>query len=113
VLAVCGTNAFKPMCRDYVDERGAFEMRSERSGLGLAPFDPAHNSTAVLAGDVMYAATVADFTGVDPIVFREPLRTQQYDSMHLNSPDFVGSMEHEVMQNSKVPIGNKLIRMYA
>ncbi len=45
---ICGTNAFKPMCREYVDERGSYVMRSERSGLGLAPFDPEHNSTAVL-----------------------------------------------------------------
>jgi semaphorin 6 len=32
---------------------------------------------------------------VDPIIFRKPLRTQQYDSTQLNSPDFVGSFEHK------------------
>ena len=31
--------------------------------------------------------------GVDPIVFRDPLRTVQYDSTQLNDPDFVGSFE--------------------
>lgn len=64
--------------------------------MGLAPFDPAHNSTAVLVGDDLYAGTVADFAGVDSIIFRRPLRTQQYDSVQLNSPDFVGSFSHGV-----------------
>ena len=45
-------------------------MRSERSGLGLAPFDPDHNSTALLVGEDLYAGTVADLSGVDPIIFR-------------------------------------------
>lgn len=93
---VCGTNSFKPMCREYADERGSYVMRGERSGLGLAPFDPLHNSTAILVGEDLYSGTVADFTGVDPIIFRQPLRTQQYDSAQLNSPDFVGSFDHEV-----------------
>ena len=61
------------------------------SGLGMAPFSPWHNSTAVLVNDDLYAGTVADFTGVDPLIFRKPLRTQQYDSTQLNSPDFVAS----------------------
>ena len=69
-------------------------MRSERSGLGLAPFDPDHNSTALLVGEDLYAGTVADLSGVDPIIFRKPLRTQQFDPSQLNSPDFVGSFSH-------------------
>ena len=93
---VCGTHAFKPMCRNYLDERGSYVMQDEKSGLGLAPFDPAHNSTAVLVGEDLFAGTVADIPGVDPIIFREPVRTKQYDSVVLNSPDFVGSFQHEV-----------------
>ena len=58
-------------------------------------FSPWHNSTAVLVNEDLYAGTVADFTGVDPIIFRKPLRTQQYDSTQLNSPDFVGSFSHK------------------
>jgi hypothetical protein len=57
------------------------------------------NYFPVLVGDELYSATVADFTGVDPIIFRHPLRTQQYDSTQLNSPDFVGSLEHKVKQS--------------
>ncbi len=45
-------------------------------------------------GEDLYAGTVADLSGVDPIIFRKPLRTEQYDSVQLNSPDFVGSFDH-------------------
>ena len=48
----------------------SYVMRSERSGLGLAPFDPDHNSTALLVDEDLYAGTVADLSGVDPIIFR-------------------------------------------
>ena len=91
---ICGTNAYKPSCRVYVDERGSYVLREDSPGLGVAPFSPWHNSTAVLVNEDLYAGTVADFTGVDPIIFKEPLRTQQYDSTQLNSPDFVGSFSH-------------------
>lgn len=32
----------------------------------------------------LYTGTVADFSGMDPIIYREPLQTEQYDSMSLN-----------------------------
>ena len=35
---ICGTNAYKPSCRIYVDERGSYVMREPFNGLGLAPF---------------------------------------------------------------------------
>ena len=92
---ICGTNAYKPSCRIYVDERGSYIQKGDFGGLGYAPFSPWHNSTAVLVGDSLFAGTVADFTGVDPIIFKEPLRTSQYDSTQLNSPDFVGSFNYE------------------
>jgi hypothetical protein len=34
-------------------------------------------------GDI-YTGTVADFSGMDPIIYRESLQTEQYDSMSLN-----------------------------
>lgn len=34
---------------------------------------------------------MADFSGTDPIIYREPLQTEQYDSLSLNAPNFVGS----------------------
>jgi hypothetical protein len=27
---------------------------------------------------------VADFSGMDPLIYREPLRTEQYDATNLN-----------------------------
>ncbi|KAG8338249.1 Semaphorin-1A [Homalodisca vitripennis] len=40
----------------------------------------------------LYTGTVADFSGMDPIIYREPLQTEQYDSMSLNAPNFVNSL---------------------
>ena len=39
--------------------------------------------SSVPDGD-LYTGTVADFSGMDPIIYREPLQTEQYDSMSLN-----------------------------
>ena len=41
----------------------------------------------------LYTATVSDFSGTDPLIYKEPLRTVQFDSKHLNAPDFVTSVE--------------------
>jgi semaphorin 6 len=40
-------------------------------------------SFLVADGD-LYTGTVADFSGMDPIIYRESLQTEQYDSMSLN-----------------------------
>ena len=32
----------------------------------------------------LYSATVSDFSGSDPLIYKEPLRTDQSDSKHLN-----------------------------
>lgn len=32
----------------------------------------------------LYIGTEADFSGNDPIIYREPLQTDQYDSLSLN-----------------------------
>lgn len=79
-------------------------MDQEFDGKGLTPYDPAHNSTYLLAGKKnlswetlfltyiiifsdgeLYTATVSDFSGSDPLIYKEPLRTEQYDSKILNS----------------------------
>ncbi|XP_046999148.1 semaphorin-1A [Schistocerca americana] len=96
-LLVCGTNSFKPVCRDYVIENDGYTLEKERAGQALCPYDPRHNSTAVFVknpsgGGELYTGTVADFSGMDPIIYRHPLQTEQYDSMSLNAPNFVSSM---------------------
>lgn len=44
--------------------------------------------TFFVSDGVLYTGTVADFSGMDPIIYREPLQTEQYDSMSLNGKFF-------------------------
>ncbi|XP_017867941.1 PREDICTED: semaphorin-1A [Drosophila arizonae] len=109
-ILLCGTNSYKPRCRHYttVDqaaegtEAGAgagsgnsmlYEITRDVEAQGLCPYSPAHNSTYVFADGQLYSATVADFSGGDPLIYRENLRTEQYDLKQLNQPDFVGAIE--------------------
>lgn len=32
----------------------------------------------------LYAGTVSDFSSLDPLIYKEPFRTEQYDQKHLN-----------------------------
>ncbi|KAF8795463.1 Semaphorin-1A like protein [Argiope bruennichi] len=100
-ILVCGTNAFKPMCRNYKQTPTDYIVTKEQSGEGLCPYDPNHNSTAIFAGPLgqrtdgdLYVATVAQFSGADPLIYREPLRTEQFNFEHLNAPSFVSSIHH-------------------
>lgn len=60
------------------------------NGVARCPYDPRHNSTAVVTDSgELYAATVIDFSGRDPVIYRSlgnmpPLRTAQYNSKWLN-----------------------------
>lgn len=75
-VLVCGTNAYKPKCRDYAllpsgpppsggssfadqrqkNQRGSdreFSLTEEKPGEGLCPYDPNHNSTFTFAGTLV------------------------------------------------------------
>ncbi|XP_077284317.1 semaphorin 1a isoform X2 [Arctopsyche grandis] len=91
-LLTCGTNAFKPICRNYFVKNDGYFLDGEVLGQAMCPYNPAHNSTAIFVDGNLYSGTVADFSGMDPIIYREPLQTEQYDSVSLNDPNFVGSM---------------------
>jgi len=94
-LLICGTNAYKPLCRQYGYEPDeGYVKKSEKTGVGLCPYDPTHNSTAYYKDRGLYVGTVADFGGTDPLIYREPLRTEQSDPKHLNDPDFVNSFDY-------------------
>ncbi|XP_049269635.1 semaphorin-1A isoform X4 [Rhipicephalus sanguineus] len=103
VIFVCGTNAYKPRCRDYViSPDGEYTVKEQVPGEGLCPFDPKNNSTAIFAGPLsrrtdgdLYVATVGQLSGADPLIYRKPLRTEPFDLKHLNAPNFVSSIHYE------------------
>ncbi|MBN3274228.1 SEM5B protein, partial [Polyodon spathula] len=69
------------------------------NGVARCPYDPRHNSTAVVTSrGELYAATVIDFSGRDPVIYRSlgnmpPLRTAQYNSKWLNEPNFIAAYD--------------------
>ncbi|XP_070388164.1 semaphorin-1A isoform X5 [Dermacentor albipictus] len=96
VIFVCGTNSYKPRCRDYViSPDGEYSVKEQVPGEGLCPFDPKNNSTAIFADGDLYVATVGQLSGADPLIYRKPLRTEPVDLKHLNAPNFVSSIHYE------------------
>lgn len=95
---ICGTNSYKPRCR-YVDfnnnEEEPADTVREVEAQGVSPYDPIQNYTYIYTDGQLYSATVADFSGSDPLIFREPLRTEQYDLNQLNQPNFVASVDFD------------------
>ncbi|KRT85292.1 hypothetical protein AMK59_1094, partial [Oryctes borbonicus] len=72
--------------------RDTVEINSSPAEWTIAvEFEMGSNQGKKRDGD-LYSGTVADFSGMDPIIYRESLQTEQYDSMSLNAPDFVSSM---------------------
>lgn len=70
------------------------------NGVARCPYDPRHNSTAVITSQgELYAATVIDFSGRDPAIYRSlgnvpPLRTAQYNSKWLNGKNSLKNQKH-------------------
>ncbi|XP_077165763.1 semaphorin-5A isoform X4 [Paroedura picta] len=97
-LFACGTNAFTPICTNRTLSN-LKETHDQISGMARCPYSPQHNSTALLTSTgELYAATVMDFPGRDPAIYRSlgilpPLRTAQYNSKWLNEPNFVSSYD--------------------
>ncbi|KAF7240448.1 Semaphorin-5A [Varanus komodoensis] len=97
-LFACGTNAFTPICTNRTLSN-LEEAHEQISGMARCPYSPQHNSTALLTSTgELYAATVMDFAGRDPAIYRSlgvlpPLRTAQYNSKWLNEPNFVSSYD--------------------
>lgn len=94
---ICGTNSYKPRCRyvDFTNSEEQIDDVKEVEAQGICPYDPIQNYTYIYADGQLYSATVADFSGSDPLIFREPLRTEQYDLNLLNQPNFVDSVDFD------------------
>ncbi|VVC34315.1 WD40/YVTN repeat-like-containing domain,Sema domain,PSI domain [Cinara cedri] len=93
-MFVCGTNAFHPMCKMFNLTDGTKGVE-EVDGRGRCPYDPLHNSTSIFASGQLYSGTVADFSGSDPLIYKEPMRTERLDFKQLNDPNFVSSLEYK------------------
>ncbi|CAG9838612.1 unnamed protein product [Diabrotica balteata] len=50
-LLLCGTNAFKPICREYNILTKNYTSAKEKPGQAVCPYDPHHNSTAIYVAD--------------------------------------------------------------
>ncbi|CAI4221806.1 unnamed protein product [Auanema sp. JU1783] len=100
---ICGTHAFSPKCREYSYDAvdGQLKDRRQFDGVGISPFDPRDNSTALFLpeSNEIFTGTVSDFIGNDPLIYKKNinnakdvgLRTSRSDARVLDSPNFVGS----------------------
>uniref|UniRef100_A0A8C2Q1A8 Semaphorin-4B-like n=1 Tax=Cyprinus carpio TaxID=7962 RepID=A0A8C2Q1A8_CYPCA len=99
-LYVCGTYAFSPICA-YINTSDFSLVRNEmgeivvEDGRGRCPFNPEYKSTAIMADGELYAGTVSNFQGNEPIIYKSlgqgtALKTE--NSLNwLQDPAFVGS----------------------
>ncbi|KAI5098328.1 semaphorin-4B isoform X1, partial [Silurus meridionalis] len=99
-LYVCGTYAFSPTCA-YITtadfslvQSSSGEILTE-DGRNRCPYNPEYKSTAIMADGELYAATVSNFQGNEPIIYKSfgqgtTLKTE--NSLNwLQDPAFVGS----------------------
>lgn len=65
-------------------QNGKYKLQKELEGVGICPFNPEHNNTAVESNGSIFAATIGDFSERDPVIYREPQRTELSDLKQLN-----------------------------
>uniref|UniRef100_A0A8C5M3Z3 Semaphorin 4B n=1 Tax=Leptobrachium leishanense TaxID=445787 RepID=A0A8C5M3Z3_9ANUR len=99
-LYTCGTYAFSPNCT-YI-RIADFSLETSSSGnvlvedcKGRCPFDPKYKTTAIMVDGEMYAGTISNFQGNDPIIYKShdsriSLKTENALNW-LQDPVFVGS----------------------
>ncbi|KAK1332930.1 hypothetical protein QTO34_006461 [Cnephaeus nilssonii] len=76
-LLTCGTFAFDPKC-GVIAVSSFQQVERIESGRGKCPFEPAQRSAAVMAGGVLYAATVKNYLGTEPIISRAVGRAEDW-----------------------------------
>lgn len=68
----------------------------------------------IFADNDLYIGTDADFSGNDPIIYREPLQTDQYDSLSLNGEIYGGNAvadnRHNPPSSFQHPISSDRLR---
>ncbi|XP_063304991.1 semaphorin-4B [Pelobates fuscus] len=114
-LYTCGTYAFSPNCT-YI-RIADFSLERDSSGnillddcKGRCPFDPKYKTTAIMVDGEMYAGTISNFQGNEPIVYKShdsriSLKTE--NSLNwLQDPDFVGSAHIPESLPNGNPVGD-------
>ncbi|KAF5907811.1 semaphorin-4B-like [Clarias magur] len=99
-LYVCGTYAFSPVCA-HISTADFSLVRSNtgeivtEDGRSTCPYNPEYKSTAIMAGGDLYAATVSNFQGNEPIIYKslgQGMSIKTENSLNwLQDPAFVGS----------------------
>uniref|UniRef100_A0A4W5NF92 Sema domain-containing protein n=1 Tax=Hucho hucho TaxID=62062 RepID=A0A4W5NF92_9TELE len=108
-LYVCGTYAFSPICAYIVSVSQTGEIVTE-DGRGRCPFNPEYKSTAIMADGELYAGTVSNFQGNEPIIYKSlgqgaALKTE--NSLNwLQDPAFVGSAYIQESLPKGNPVGD-------
>uniref|UniRef100_G1QE64 Semaphorin-4F n=1 Tax=Myotis lucifugus TaxID=59463 RepID=G1QE64_MYOLU len=74
-LLTCGTFAFDPKF-GVIAVSSFQQVERIESGRGKCPFGPAQRSASVIAGGALYAATVRNFLGTEPIISRAVRRAE-------------------------------------
>ncbi|XP_004696500.1 semaphorin-4F, partial [Echinops telfairi] len=95
-LLTCGTFAFDPKC-GVIDVSSFRQVERLESGRGKCPFEPAQRSAAIMAGGVLYVATVKNYLGTESIISRAEGRTEDWIRTEtlpswLNAPAFVAAV---------------------
>ncbi|KAJ8417524.1 hypothetical protein AAFF_G00223670 [Aldrovandia affinis] len=99
-LYACGTYAFSPLCvyintSDFSLARGATGSIMTEDGRSRCPFNPEYKSTAIMVDGELYAGTVSNFQGNEPIIYKSlgqgPALKTENSLNWLQDPAFVGS----------------------
>lgn len=75
--------------RNNVLQNGKYKVEKELPGIGVCPYNPEHNNTVVQSNGQIFAATIADFSERDPVIYREPQRTELSDLKQLNGKTII------------------------
>lgn len=114
-LYVCGTYAFSPICA-YINTDHFSLVKSRtgevmtEDGRNRCPFNPEYKSTAIMADGELYAGTVSNFQGNEPVIYKSlghgsALKTE--NSLNwLQDPAFVGSAYIQESLPASNPVGD-------
>lgn len=96
-ILACGTESFSPSCT-WREIENITAVVETVDGIARSPYNPLSNITALLTEDgEYYFGGPTDFSGSDFAIYRSiggpAMRTQQYNSLWINEPHFVGSFE--------------------